>query len=673
MKCLRKDKAYCASGFVDSDKRTEQEILEGRDPPPLAVTSNDHGNIHPQGPLTLLKPSANASPWVIAFTSHNDIWGGGGIRVTEMETGACAEFRFDINPLHPCYIAPCITKRAKNIRTEFGMSLTAFFAAPGQPALMVTQHSSRLRLEQQVNEGGCGVGYIDQGGLAIVTLPSVKTITEGLAKSKANKAPNLCHMFPASQNASVACKFNNLNASNCPKYFCEPCNGYKGWLGDNRPPWWGFSTNGTCSSQCGFWRKRHPCNPKTSSGAWRPTHVRLGFCDSEPVKYTWNCSSTWNAKKCTKVNPEKPWDKAQNCTNECNILSVNSKLKLFEAPLHGRQEQRLHRLKGQKMAWKCTTTWDALIKQCVAGVTLSTYSYKHKGLIGEPGGNCHSPVAYPEMKDGKSTGSWTALVLYTRDFQTPSERGGVLRVSLSGADQGRTTAAATKYTNAKEERVLKNGQESVMVNVVVSPSSDVAYFINRKNALISLTLGGKNQGLMQIASSIPVVGGAVALSLAMVDRTRIFYLTASKIRSLDITPTIRCTEQDSRFLTQGLEKFKVTKAGQAEVYQVYAKGVRLEASKRVWSFMGYRKVSPKQTFGDFHFTKSVVCFRPCRNTAAEGECTPKEQYGDMKCCVNKNQRPGEPEVASRAELVYAKGAKRVPVEDLGRTDGMIVF
>ena len=57
----------------------------------------------------------------------------------------------------------------------------------------------------------------------------------------------------------------------------------------------------------------------------------------------------------------------------------------------------------------------------------------------------------------------------------------------------------------------------------------------------------------------------------------------------------------------------------------YYGGIKLQDT-RVWSFTGYRKVSPPKKYdgGGFYFTKSLLCFRPCGHGISEGKCTKKK-------------------------------------------------
>ena len=122
-----------------------------------------------------------------------------------------------------------------------------------------------------------------------------------------------------------------------------------------------------------------------------------------------------------------------------------------------------------------------------------------------------------------------------------------------------------------------------------------------------------------------------------------------------------------------------------QVYKKYSNGTTLPLSAHVWSFVGYRKLSTKKTYdgGNFHFSKSMVCFRPCSRQGpccGDGSCTLGALSGAAipdKCCVDKVEEEGDPPPADagvKAKLLeLEKQAKRVPLESLGMLDGMKAF
>lgn len=116
------------------------------------------------------------------------------------------------------------------------------------------------------------------------------------------------------------------------------------------------------------------------------------------------------------------------------------------------------------------------------------------------------------------------------------------------------------------------------------------------------------------------------------------------------------------------------------------------ADKKVWAFtvpcrvidiinasdtcnaQAYKKDSPTKHYdgGGFHFSKKIVCFRPCAHAVKAGACSEAQQYGDDKCCVGKDTLDGDATVASQCEIEWANqnlGRKRY----LSSTDGMKVF
>lgn len=81
---------------------------------------------------------------------------------------------------------------------------------------------------------------------------------------------------------------------------------------------------------------------------------------------------------------------------------------------------------------------------------------------------------------------------------------------------------------------------------------------------------------------------------------------------------------------------------------------------------------------DFHFGKSLLCFRPCKKDKAtkDGECTDVSgaRYGKDKCCVNKRTDFDKIAVMTEEGKSWSvENAGMVKYEELKRADGIKVF
>jgi hypothetical protein len=175
--------------------------------------------------------------------------------------------------------------------------------------------------------------------------------------------------------------------------------------------------------------------------------------------------------------------------------------------------------------------------------------------------------------------------------------------------------------------------------------------------------------------------------MAMTDLTTLLFVDGQTVMKIDLSLTISC---EANPLAASLSSFPVSKPDQAEVFQKYSTGVALAHSGQVWSFVGYRKVSAAKNItapfwgpspnaarkkAGFHFTKSLLCFRPCKKCVTKaGSCEPHNQYGKEKCCVHKDTVDGAPAKADESALAkLQQEAGMIPIEKLEEKDGLKVF
>jgi len=227
------------------------------------------------------------------------------------------------------------------------------------------------------------------------------------------------------------------------------------------------------------------------------------------------------------------------------------------------------------------------------------------------------------------------------------------------------------------------------LHLAICPDNQLAYLLNVNGYVISLELQHpvtgepfKHNQWGRIQQTGPVRLAQVT-GIVMVTQTLLAFVDAMSVNLMDLSPTIKC--QNYPFLVKSVSKFPVSQPGQTEVYKKYSNGTTLPLSAHVWSFVGYRKLSTKKTYdgGNFHFSKSMVCFRPCSRQGpccGDGSCTLGALSGAAipdKCCVDKVEEEGDPPPADagvKAKLLeLEKQAKRVPLESLGMLDGMKAF
>ena len=243
---------------------------------------------------------------------------------------------------------------------------------------------------------------------------------------------------------------------------------------------------------------------------------------------------------------------------------------------------------------------------------------------------------------------------------TQSEQQGVNVMQLTGPQKGNydvyhSPPNGDKLTRSCQPVFTLKGAQSGLNNLpfwalavrpALRPDGQVAYVWTPNEFLVSMMLVGKEKGSFVVMhdSRIPTVNG-----MEMLDSTTLHYTTKKAVITLDLTLTIPCGNYP--FLAKGILPFPLSEAERSEVYLKYQNGVRLIQSKRVWTFIGYKRVSePRKCAGNcktVHFVKSLVCFGPCKKSASEhGSCNAEDQFGIEKCGVYTDMVGGKPALSA---------------------------
>jgi len=227
-----------------------------------------------------------------------------------------------------------------------------------------------------------------------------------------------------------------------------------------------------------------------------------------------------------------------------------------------------------------------------------------------------------------------------------------------------------------EVRVQGRKVQFLFALVAVRPDDAVAYLWGVHGWLLSLQLVGPETGVYQVVHPTRLTG---LMGMVMLSTTMLAYADGLSVMQVDLTPTIVCN--DYPFLAASLQSYPVSQPGRVDVYRKYIDGRFLPNTGRVWSFVGYKKMSPKKEYGDnsgFHFSKSLLCFQPCKKNLAfnDSECTHQARYGKDKCCVIKAvymKHEAIPLMNEEDRLWAKQKGGIVHVDNLTRADGVKVF